>query len=92
MRTELYYGNKKECIYNGYAGNMVGVEHDKVIEEGLYFVKIRDHEYIELDELLSNKKKKLILKDFVTKKGDIFVDDLVFVNDLLKSNEQTKKL
>ena len=38
MRAELYYGNKKECVYTGYAGNMFGVEHSKVVEEGLSFV------------------------------------------------------
>lgn len=44
------------CIYAGCAGNMFGVDHNKIIEEGGYFVKIRDNEYVELDELLFNKK------------------------------------
>ena len=91
MKPELYYGNKKECIYTGYAGNMLGVDHDKIIEEGLYFVKIRDKEYIELNELLSNKKKKQVLKDFATNTGEIFVGDLVLVNDLVESRTSTKK-
>lgn len=80
----------KKCIYVGYAGNMFWVEHDKVIEEGVYLVKIKDREYIELDELLSSKRKKTVLKDFATKKGEIFVGDLVLVNDLVVSNNRKK--
>ena len=91
MKTELYYGNKKECIYAGCAGNMFAVEHDKVVEEGLYFVKLKDHEYVELDELLVNKNKKTIIKDYATKKGEIFVDDLVLINKLVDSKIRTKK-
>lgn len=89
--AELYCGNKYECIYAGYMGNVFGAQHDKVVEEGVYFVKIRDNEYVELDELLSNKKKKQVIKDFATNKGEIFVGDLVLVNDVIESRLQTKK-
>jgi len=54
MKNELYYGNKKECIYAGYVGNIFGVERNRIIEEGLYFIKVGEKEYIELDELLSS--------------------------------------
>lgn len=91
MKTELYYGNKKECIYAGYAGIIFGVERDRIIEEGLYFIKVGEKEYIELDELLSTKKKKIVLKTFARKRGEIFVGDLVLVDDLVKSIMNTKK-
>jgi len=91
MKNELYYGNKKECIYAGYVGNIFGVERNRIIEEGLYFIKVGEKEYIELDELLSSKKKKVILKNFARKRGEIFVGDLVLVDDLVKSAIDTKK-
>jgi len=90
MNAEIYYGNLKECIYAGCAGNFFGVEHDRVIQEGLYFVKIKDNEYICIEELLSNKKKKQTFKSNATKKGEIFVGDLVLVNDLVESNIKTR--
>ena len=84
MSVEIYFGNLKECTYTGCAGNFFGVEHDRVIQEGLYFVKVKENEYIWLDELLSNKKKKQTFKSAATKKGEIFVGDLVLVNDLVE--------
>ena len=90
MSVEIYFGNLKECIYAGCAGNFFGVEHDRVIQEGLYFIKIKDNEYMGLEELLSNKKKKQTFKSTATKKGEIFVGDLVLVNDLVESKIKTK--
>ena len=90
MSVEIYFGNLKECTYTGCAGNFFGVEHDRVIQEGLYFVKVKDNEYIWLDELLSNKKKKQTIKSAATKKGEIFVGDLVLVNDLVESKIKVK--
>ena len=90
MKVEIYFGNLKKCTYAGCAGNFFGAEHDRVIQEGLYFVKIKDNEYICIEELLSNKKKKQTFKCTATKKGEIFVGDLVLVNDLVKSNIKTK--
>jgi len=92
MNTKLYYGNKKEVTYTGFAGNIFGVPHDKVIEEGLYFVKIGEHEYIELDELLAEKKQKkmTVIKDFATKRGEIFVCDLILVDDLILTKVKTR--
>jgi len=58
--------------------------------KGLYFIKIKDNEYIWLEELLSNKKKKQTFKSTATKKGEVFVGDLVLVNDLLESKVKTK--
>ena len=37
-----------------------------------------------LEELLSNKKKKQTFKSTATKKGEIFVGDLVIVKDLVE--------
>ena len=90
MSVEIYFGNLKECTYAGCAGNFFGVEHDRVIQEGLYFVKVKDNEYLWLDELLSNKKKKQTFKSTPTKKREIFVGDLVLVNNLVESKEKTK--
>lgn len=90
MDTEIYFGNLKECTYVGCAGNIFGVEHNKIIKEGLYFVKIKDDKYICLDELLSNKTKKQMFKAIATKKGELFVSDLVLVNDLVKSKTKSK--
>ena len=90
MSVEIYFGNLKECTYAGCAGNFFGVEHDRVIKEGLYFVKIKDDKYIWLDELLSNKKKKQTFKSSAIKKGEIFAGDLVLVNDLIESKLKTK--
>jgi len=90
MSVEIYFGNLKECTYTGCAGNFFGVEHDRVIQEGLYFVKVKENEYIWLDELLSNKKKKQTFKSAATKKGEIFVGDLVLVNDLVESKIKVK--
>ena len=91
MSVEIYFGNLKECSYAGCAGNFFGVEHDRVIQEGLYFIKIKDNEYIWIEELLSNKKKKQTFKSTATKKGEVFVGDLVLVNDLVESRTSTKK-
>jgi len=90
MSAEIYFGNLKECTYAGCAGNLFGVEHDKIIQEGLYFIKIKDNEYIWLEELLSNKKKKQTFKSTATKKGEVFVGDLVLVNDLVELKLKTK--
>lgn len=90
MKPEIYYGDLKECIYVGYIGNMFGADHDKIVEEGVYFIKLKDNEYIRLEELLSNKKKKEILKDYATKKGQIFAGNLVLVNDLVESQSYIK--
>ena len=90
MSVEIYFGNLKECTYAGCAGNFFGAEHDKVIQEGLYFIKIKDNEYIWLEELLSNKKKKQTFKSTATKKGEVFVGDLVLVNDLFESKVKNK--
>ena len=89
MSVEIYFGNLKECTYAGCAGNFFGVEHDRVIQEGLCFIKIKDNEYMWLEELLSNKKKKQTFKSTATKKGEIFVGDLVLVNDLVESKIKT---
>ena len=90
MGTEIYFGNLKECTYAGCAGNLFAVEHDRVIQEGLYFIKIKDNEYICLEELLSSKKEKQTFKSSATKRGEIFVGDLVLVNDLVESKIRTK--
>ena len=90
MSVEIYFGNLRECTYAGCAGNFFGVDHDRVIAEGLYFVKIKDDEYIWLDELLSSKKKKQTFKSSARKKGEIFVSDLVLVNDLVESKLKMK--
>ena len=50
----------------------------------------KDNEYMWLEELLSNKKKKQTFKSTATKKGEIFVGDLVLVNDLVESKIKTK--
>ena len=92
MSAEIYFGNLKECVYAGCFGNFFGVEHDRVIQEGLYFIKLNDNEYIWLDELLSNKKKKKTFKNTATKKGEIFVGDLVLINDLVESKIKTKNM
>lgn len=92
MKDRLYRGNLKKCVYNGYAGNIFSVDHIAIIEEGVYLIKLKENEYIRLEELLDNKKKKEKLKDFATKVGQIYVDDLVLVNDLIDSNNQNKKL
>lgn len=84
MKVDIYYGNLKECIYTGHVGNFFGADHDKVVEEGIYFVKLKDHEYIRLEELLSNKNKKETFKDYATDRGQIFVGNLVLVNDLVE--------
>lgn len=91
MKPEIYYGDLKECIYAGYAGNIFGLEHDRIIEEGVYFIKLKDNEYIRLDELMSNKKKKEFLKDYATEKGQIFVSNLVLVNELVETNIHKKR-
>ena len=49
MIAEIYFGNLKECTYAGCAGNFFGAEHDRVIQEGLYFIKIKDNEYMWLE-------------------------------------------
>ena len=67
-----------------------GVRHTETVEEGVYLIKIKDNKYIKLEELLSNNKKKQIFLDFATPKEKYFVDDLVLVNDLVKS--KSKKL
>ena len=90
MSVEIYFGNLKEFTYAGCAGNFFGVEHDRVIQEGLYFIKIKDNEYMWLEELLSNKKKKQTFKSTATKRGEIFVGDLVLVNDLVETKVKTK--
>ena len=90
MSIEIYFGNLKECTYAGCAGNFFGVEHDRVIQEGLYFIKIKDNESMWLEELLSNKKKKQTFKSTATKRGEIFVGDLVLVNDLVETKVKTK--
>lgn len=82
--NQLYYGNLIKYIYAGCAGNIFGVEHNEIIEPGVYFLKIKDHEYIELSEFLSNKKKKIILRDFATYKGELFVGNLILVNNLIE--------
>ena len=90
MSVEIYFGNLRECTYAGCAGNFFGVEHDRVIAEGLYFVKIKDDEYILVEELLSNKKKKQTFKSTASKKGEIFVGDLILVNDLIQTKVKTE--
>lgn len=90
MKPKIYYGDLKECTYAGYAGNTVGAKHDKVIEEGIYLIKLSDNEYIRLEELLSDKSEKEILKDYATEKGQIFVSNLVLVNDLIESKSHKK--
>lgn len=92
MEVELYYGNLKKVIYNGYAGNIFGIQHIEIAEEGVYLIKIKDNKYIRLEELLSNKKKKEIFLDFATKNEDYYVDDLVLVNDLIGTKIKSKKL
>lgn len=91
MKTEIYYGDLKECIYNGYAGNMFGVDHDKIIEKGIFFIKIKENEYIRLEELIANKRNKETLKDFATKKGQIFVGNLILVNDIIEKNNSNNR-
>lgn len=82
MFKEIYVGNIKECLYSGYAGNIFGIEHEKIIEQGVCLVKVNENEYVKLDELLSNNKKNVIKKTGV-KKGDLFVSDLVLLKDLI---------
>ena len=91
MKPEIYFGNLKECIYAGYTGNFFGVDHDRILEKGIYVIKINENEYMRLEELFSNKKKKTTIKNTATKKGDIFIDDLILVNELVESLENTKK-
>lgn len=90
MKNQLYYGNLKKCTYLGYAGNFFGVDHDEIIEQGVYFVKLKEHEYIRLEELLSDKKKKETLKDDAKEVGQLFVGDLVLVNDLVETKIHKK--
>lgn len=92
MKNKLYYGNLKECIYTGFVGNIFGAEHDTIIEKGIYLIKLNENEYIRLEELLSNKKKKEILKTTASKRGEIFVDDLELVNDLVESKKLNKRI
>ena len=90
MNAEIYFGNLKKYVYAGFAGNIAGATHYEIVKEGLYIVKVKDNEYISLEELLSNKEKKKTYKTYATKRGEFFVDDLVSVNDLVESYKKTK--
>lgn len=92
MKDRLYYGNLKICVYNGYGDNLFDVDHIATIEEGVYLIKLSDNEYIRLEELLTNKKKKEKFKDFATKVGKIYVDDLELVNDLIETKKLNKRI
>lgn len=85
MKKEIYIGNIKEKIYAGYAGLIFGVVTENVIEEGVCFVKIKENQYVRLDDILA-KKKKTIIKDFSNKKGEIFVSDLIPLKELIDNH------
>lgn len=92
--NNLYYGNIKECIYAGYIGNLMAAPHDKIHKQGVFLVEIEENQFIELDELLSNKKKKEKLSTTASKVGELFVDkySLVNVNNVMleKTEQKTK--
>lgn len=90
MNTEIYFGNLKECTYAGYVGNLFGVEHDKLLKEGCYFVKVEENKYVLVEDLLSHKRKKKTFSTSAFKKGDVFVSDLVLINDLVEAKKKIK--
>lgn len=90
MKTEIYYGNLKKCIYTGYAGNLLGVDRDEIVEEGVFFVKTKESEYVKLDDLMSNRR--VIIKDYATKVGEFFASDLVLLNSLVQEKSKQKQL
>lgn len=90
MKTEIYYGNLKKCIYTGYAGNLLGVGRDEIVEEGIFFVKTKESEYVKLDDLMSNRR--VIIKDYATKVGELFASDLVLLNSLVQEKSKQKQL
>ena len=71
----FYKGDICECTYAGLAGNIQGVDHYKIIEEGVPLLKIGDHNYIRLEDYMS-EKKVMLLKDYGINKGDHFVQEL----------------
>lgn len=87
MKTEVYYGNLRKCTYTGYAGNMFGAPHDEIVEEGIFFLKIKEG-YIRLEDLMANRR--VTIKDHATKVGELFVSDLILLNNLVQ--EKSKQL
>ena len=90
--NNLYYENIKQVIYVGFVGNLMDAEHDRIYKERVFLVKLEDNTFIELDELLSNNKKKKKLKTSASKVGELFVDEysLVNVNDVMFGKTEQK--
>ena len=92
--SKLFYGNINECIYTGHLGNLMGAPHDKIYKQDVFLVEVEQDTFIELDELLSNKKKKVKLNTSASKVGELFVDkySLVNVSDVMleKTEQKTK--
>lgn len=90
----LFCGNIKECIYTGYIGNLMAAPHDKMHKQGVFLVEVEENTFIELEELLTNKKKKEKLSTTASKVGELFVDkySLVNVSDVMleKTEQKTK--
>lgn len=89
--NNLYYGNIKQVIYVGFAGNLLGAEHDQMYKEGVFLVKVGEDIFIELDELLSSKNEKEQLKTNASEVGQLFVDQYSLVNVNAVMTEKTKQ-
>lgn len=89
--NNLFYGNIRQCIYAGFIGNLMNAEHDKMYKEGVFLVAVEKNTFIELDELLSNKKRKQKLNITASKVGELFVDKHSLVNVSEVMMEKTKQ-
>jgi len=83
MNLDIYYGCINECTYAGMAGNMFGVPHYKVIEEGVYFIKVGEGEYVRLDDIVSGVKKPKVYRKYATKRGEHYIGSISSVRNII---------
>ena len=91
MNLDIYYGNINECTYAGMIG--FGVPHYKVVEEGVYFIKVGEYSYVRLEDIVNRVKKPQVFKIYATKLGELYIGSIGTIKDMIgKSSIERDKI
>ena len=90
MNSRIYYGELRKCIYAGMAGNMFGVPHYEIVEEGVYFAKVGESRYVRIEDLITGVKKPKILRIYATEVGEYYVGSLISLDEIVKRYRDEK--